>query len=311
MPPLVHVGFHRTGAGWLARFVFGAPASGYRCLGGDSNPVRRVVDDRLFEFDPDAARDELAPLLEDARAAGLLPVVCWPRLSGHPYSGGYDSKEIADRLKAVFPDARVLIVIREQCSMIVSTVKQFVAAGGVMSVSHFLERTDENRVPLFDFAHFEYDHLIRYYRSLYGEDNVLALPYEQLARDGRAFVSVIARFAGRDVSEETLDRLPYAHRTNQAPPAIAAAVTRPLNRLGPRSEVNPTPLLGSAIPRPLTNGLRHRGLWRLPPLRGMAADAEAKLRRYVETTIGDRYVASNRATADLTGTDLREYGWRL
>jgi hypothetical protein len=315
LAPLVHVGYHRTGADWLGRFFFDDPSTGYSCLGKDSpsNPVHRIVQDRLFEFDADAVRDEFAPLLEEARAADRLPVVSFSRLSGHPYSGGYDSKELADRLKAVFPDARVLIVIREQCSMVVSTVKQYLAAGGVLAVPRFLERTPEYgwRVPMFDFGHFEYDRLIRYYRSLYGDENVLGLPYEQFTRDARGFVSAIARFAGRPVSEQTLDRLPYTHRTNQAPPALAATLTRPLNRFGPRSDANPTPLLGSRIPVPLTRGLRRRWLWRIPPLRGAAADAEDELHRYVATTIGDRYAASNRATAELTGADLSEYGWRL
>ena len=62
-------------------------------------------------------------------------MVSFPRLSGHPYSGGYDSRMIADRVAEVFPEARILIVIREQRSMIVSTYKQYVNAGGEARLS--------------------------------------------------------------------------------------------------------------------------------------------------------------------------------
>ena len=49
-----------------------------------------------------------------------VPVISHERLSGYPHSGGHDSKEIAHRLAAVFPNAKVVIVIREQKSMILS-----------------------------------------------------------------------------------------------------------------------------------------------------------------------------------------------
>jgi hypothetical protein len=32
-PPLVHVGYHKTGANWLQEELFGNPRTGYRWLG--------------------------------------------------------------------------------------------------------------------------------------------------------------------------------------------------------------------------------------------------------------------------------------
>ena len=69
---------------------------------------------------------------------GLSPVVSFERFSGNPFSGGYDSKEIADRLVRVFPDARVLVIVREQRSMIVSTYKKYVREGGALPPSKFM-----------------------------------------------------------------------------------------------------------------------------------------------------------------------------
>ena len=78
--------------------------------------------------------------------------------------------------------------------MILSTYKQYVKAGGASTIEHFLVPARKHgwRVPGFDFGHFEYDRLIAYYRSLYGPDAVLALPYEQFVGDGRGFVETIA-----------------------------------------------------------------------------------------------------------------------
>jgi hypothetical protein len=313
-PVLVHIGYHKTGTNWLQAVFFGDDSTGYRWLGKRpaTHPVHRLIRDRPLDFNPAATRSEFEPLIEEAETAGLVPVISFPRLSGHPYSGGYDSKEIADRVKAVFPDARILIVIREQRSMIASTCKQYVAAGGVAAPEDFLDPATERgwRVPGFDFAHFEYHRLIGYYRSLYGPDAVLALPYEQFVEDAPGFIQAIAHFAGHPVPEDVLARLPYANRSNQAQSALTIAVSRPLNRFGRRSDLNPTPLVESKLLSTLAKRVRRTDV-RSPVTRALAARSEERLRNIVREAIGDRYVESNRATAEMIGVDLAAYGWML
>src|SRR5205823_14475513 len=107
---------------------------------------------------------------------------------------------------AVLPDSRTVVVVREQRSMIVSTYTPYVKAGGPSPIEDFLHPALDQgwRIPLFDFEYFEYHRLLGYYRSLFGADNVLALPYEQLVRDRRDFLTRIGEFAGRPVPEEVL-----------------------------------------------------------------------------------------------------------
>jgi len=315
-PVLVHIGYHKTATKWLRGGLFCNDAAGYRWLGkAPASPaVNNLIFARPLDFDAAAIRGEFEPLFADAEAAGLLPVVCFGRLSGHPFSGGYDSKLIADRLKDVLPEARILIVIREQRSMIVSTYKQYVKGGGVCTLEHFLEPATERgwRVPSFDYRHFEYDRLIAHYYRLYGKESVLVLPYERLVADARDFVATIARFAGRPVPQEVLDGIVGARRTNKADSALAVAVSRPLNRFGPHSELNPMPLPPSE--RMFNLALRIRKKWdpqRSRLTRAPAARSEERLRRAVKEAVGERYVASNRITSELIGVDLAEYGWML
>jgi sulfotransferase family protein len=312
---LVHIGYHKTATNWFQEPFFGDPASGYQWLDKRprTHPLHRLIRDRPLTFDATAVREAFEPLLQKAEAAGLVPVLSSPRLSGHAYSGGYDSKELADRLKQVFPDGRILIVIREQRSMVASTYKQYVKAGGSCSLKHFLDPNMKLgfRVPAFDYGHFEYDRLIAYYQSHYGPENVLALPYEQFVRDGRGFVETVAEFAGRPVPDDVLDRLPYTKRFNQGPSALGMTIARPLNRLGARSDMNPAPLVEWHAVRGLRNRFLRADLLRWPVVRGLAGRRESRYRRLVEDAVGDRYVQSNRTTAELTGMDLAEYGWMV
>jgi hypothetical protein len=310
MPPvLLHIGYHKTGSRWLRFLFFGNPQTGFGWVDktGADHPVRRLVGARPFEFDAEQSRAEFDPLLRGIEDDGLSPVVSFERFSGNPFSGGYDSKEIADRLVEVFPDARVLVVLREQRSMIVSTYKQYVREGGALPPSKFMlpPTSRSMRVPWFDLRHFEYHHLLSYYRHLFGPGSVLALPYEQFIADPRSFVEDIGRFAGRPLDNETLASLPFESRTNPAPPATAIAARRWLNRLGVRSDLNPAPLLASPAFWRLGKRIDRVSL---APRQAVAREEE-KLRRTVEEVVGDRYVESNRRTAELIGVDLAAFGW--
>jgi sulfotransferase family protein len=311
---LVHIGYHKTGTNWLQRHYFGDPRTATKWVGksGGDHPVRQLVHARPLEFDAVASRAQFDPLLRNAEAEGLLPVVSYERLSGHPFSGGHDSREIANRLKAVFPEAKVLVVIREQRSMIVSTYKQYVKAGGPLPISGFIAppRSTSRRVPWFDLRNFEYEHLIRYYRSLYGEDAVLTLAFDQLVHDPPAFAAAIGRFAERPLDHELLASLPYAARSNPALSAVDVAVRRRRNRLIARSEVHPAPAIESRWLRRLTRVVLGVPVGSLVPQR-VAERSEASLRRQVEELVGDQYRESNRATAGLTGIDLAGYGWTV
>ena len=310
-PVLIHIGYHRTGSSWLQKYLFQHPKSGFEWIGKahDDHPVRQVITMRWSEFDPDAVRALFEPYLETARANGNVPVASFERLSGHACSGGYDSVLIAERLRAVLPEGRVLVVLREQQAAIVSNYKRYVRAGGPGTLREFMlpPQSSNLRVPLFDFRHFEYHHLIRRYHELFGADRVLTLAYEQFVRDPQPFVNAIAEFAGVSVGPRRVQNLPYDVKEQETFSPAALLTMRPLNHFV-RSEVNPTPTIDLRNHRRLKHVAKSRALNVLVP-GPLAHHREAKLERVAAELIGDRYVESNRITAELTGLDLAGYGY--
>ncbi len=310
-PLLVHIGYHKTATNWLQRVWWSDRETGYRWLEKPrSGPLRQLVLERPLEFDAASMRAAFDPLLARAWTDGLVPVVSYERLSGHPFSGGHDAKEIADRLHAVFPEGRILIVIREQASMILSTYRQYVRVGGPLTVRQFVNppRSESARFSAFDYRHFEYDHLIRHYRTLFGPESVLALPYELFVRDGRGFVDRIAQFAGRELPDGVLDRLPYARRVNVGYPALSLELMRRLNRFR-GGELNPHPVADLRLADGAARWLTRTALPDHPVLRPLAGRAERSLKRAVADAVAGRYADSNRRTAELIGIDLASLGW--
>lgn len=314
-PPLIHVGYHKTGSTWLQKVLFDHPRSSLRSIGkeGRDSPVRSLVSVPPLQFDADAMKALLTPLTAEIARSGKVPVVSFERLSGHPASGGYDSKEIAQRLAMVFPGGRILIVIREQQDIIASAYKQYVRAGGALPLRWFLDpRMSLNtpRVPQFDFRFYEYHHLIRFYQTLFGEKQVLVLAQEQLRRDPAAFAAVVARFAGAPMSPDDLAALPLGSSLNPALSPITIGILRRLNGFGVRGEYNQHPL----VDLPGASGLR-KALQSLdrhlhgPLLRPVQKHLRHRLEVEVSKRVGLRYASSNRITEQMTGLDLGALDW--
>jgi hypothetical protein len=307
--PLVHIGYHKTGTSWLQRHLFRNAEAGFHSSGkGRGTPVTSFVSERALDFDVERARAEFGVALAAARTQNLVPVVSLERLSGHPLSGGYDSRELGERLSAVLPGARILCVFREQTAMIASTYKQYVKTGGPSSIERFLAPPVQRhrRIPMFDFRHFEYDRLLSFYRTLFGPENVLFVPYEGFATDPESFVRRIAAFAGAEPAQDAIRRLPFDRRANVAQSAVATAITRRLNRLFVLADVNPNPVV--VAPR-LADRLRKatRAADRLPS--AVIDRSERRLRNRISSLIAGRYGESNGRVSRLTGLDLLSFGY--
>ena len=310
---LVHIGYQKSATKWLRDSLFRNEAAGFGWLTQHDPPIWGIVHSDPFEFDAAAARRDLEPTVAKIEAASLEPVISWGRLAGTAFSGGYDGGLLADRLAAMFPDARIAVVIREQRSMLVATYKQYVKTGGVAPLDAFLEPGEwQGKIPAFRYEFFEYHRLVGYYQSLFGRDSVLAMPYEQLVADRGGFLKRVAEFGGRPLSDDVLKRILKARSRNIGQSALMISATRPLNRFAPASELNPVPHRGPRRVAALAARARKRvDPSDVPALRGLADWSERRLREDVAKAVGDRYAASNRETAAMIGVDLADYGWTV
>ncbi|WP_139301287.1 sulfotransferase [Vannielia litorea] len=183
---LIHIGLHKTASSLLQERLFCRKDHGFERPTRD----RRLIHDAFvlpgpLELTPGDALDDLRRARDAATAAGRVLVISHERLSGYPSSGGFDRRSIASRLRAAFPDARILMVVREQRAMIASMYLQTVSDGSSLPIGRFLSPSEPRllRMPGFRPDYLEYDSLLALYRELFGERNVLLLPFEQLKSD--------------------------------------------------------------------------------------------------------------------------------
>lgn len=304
---LIHVGYHKTGTTWLQRQVFSDEMSHFRLI------PRHLIDEALiapnpFEFHDSRAEDLIHQEMEISLESGRVPVLSHESLSGDPLRGGLRAKDLADNVFRAFSDARILIVIREQRSLLLSIYKEYLRRTGVLPVKRlFRPRTiAETRIggerPRLDY--FAFHHFIEYYQQLFGTERVLVLPYELLQSDPMRFMREIAEF----MDLPPPPRIPST-RENVAIPGTILAIKRYWN-IGLRAigldRILAGPLDDSKIRRV------HFQLWNDIARLGSSlpsAWVERRWRDQLEPIVAGRYGASNALTSRLIGIDLRLYGY--
>ena len=304
--PLVHIGLQKTGSTWLQNRLFRKTAYGFASL-----PHRIVIDDAFlggnpFTFDAARARRLIAPVFDEAERSDVVPVISHELLAGQPLADGIDAKLLADRILAAVPDARILIVIREQRSMLLSTYKQYVKASGTKRVDElWRDRSPrERRRPGPGLDWLAYHHLIAYHQSLFGRDRVLVLPFEMLTRDASAFASAICTFAGNPHPTGVPDI-----KDNPPLPALLVGALRRTNAIVRMFGLNDGD--GGELRNPRLRRMRLQLVRRIGPMipDALSRGSERRLRSAIDTIVDGRFGASNRATADLTGLDLGAFGY--
>ena len=181
--PLLHVGYHKTGTTWLQNRFFVSEYGYGKIL--DHDAVSALI------VDAHGSARDAEPLARAAEAGGAtlesghVPVVSSEILCGNPFHGGAGGAENARLLAAAFPDARILITIREQMRMLTSVYMQYLSRGGTRSPEDFFTEENAPGYPRFRTGHFRYDWLVGLYRDLFGAENVLVLTQEEMASRSR------------------------------------------------------------------------------------------------------------------------------
>jgi hypothetical protein len=300
--PVVHIGYHKTATTWFQNQVWPAAAS--------HDYVPRAITQKalLFapgmHFDPAEAHDVLA-LGERDRPVLLSE----ENLSGYPHNGGLHGligPEMARRIHAVLPDARIVIFVRNQRDIVRATYAQYVSGGGTWSLRRYLDGkagrhgalTRPYKAPAFAWEHFAFDRLIAHYDALFGRDRVHVYPYEWL-RDPEALLFRLRRELGVALPAGLAER-PKANRSLGAGALFALRCANLFTR---QSVVNKTTL----VDLPGGQLLRHAAKWlikRLPsPPFHLPDDLAAQ--------IDDFYAESNARLAAMRGLDLAALGYPL
>ncbi|MDP4727524.1 MAG: sulfotransferase [Schleiferiaceae bacterium] len=233
----IHIGHHKTGTSWMQQVLF-TKEHGFCVLNNHKEPWKDALLRALVlgeGFEPDRVR----ALVRERWDSKGIPVITAERLSGHPMSGGFDQKTIANRLYAAFPEAIVLVGTRDPEEAKSSVYKQLIREGFLGKDLQALEATDW-KVPQIRDAYFHHALLLRHYRSLFPADQVVELPYAKLQESPIYWIEALEKASGQKFSVVLSNGL--RRRINTSWSDRRTRVQRVANYFG-KSPLNPYPLI--------------------------------------------------------------------
>jgi hypothetical protein len=304
-PWIFHVGYVKTATTFLQRQVFGRAEFGLGLPGERDHRgflVGRIVMDDGYALDPEATQAAFRRAAAPLEARGLTPVWSEETLLGDPGSRRYDGFANAEKLARCFPDARILITIREQRAMALSVYKEYLKGSGVLDPVSFFGRGGEaaGYGPVLRPDFLAYDRAVAFWQARFGAANVLVLPQEMLRRDPQTYLSRLFAFLGQPPAAVDVEA---EHNT-----ALGGAVLgfkRRVNRLFVRS-----PLARDKGPVIGTLDRVFRGLDRVLPA-ALDRRIDRRLRERVEARYRGVHAEGNRRLAALTGLPLDTLGYEV
>lgn len=228
---LVHIGYHKTATSYLQDRIFEAFPTLFNRVKQRAIFNHIIYPNHLsFEENFDAITDFVNSNIEAGTHKNQLTIFSNERLSGGPHSGGFDSVEIANRLKKLIPNAKILIVVREQNSMIYSSYNQYIRAVGSCSLEEYMNPKTLKNKDLFHYDFFKYDRLLKYYIELFGKENVLCLPSELLSNNHDYFIEKILSFLSlNDEQKQYILENMNRNRSNESLMPIEISIKRIFN----------------------------------------------------------------------------------
>ncbi|MDH2435364.1 sulfotransferase domain-containing protein [Pokkaliibacter sp. MBI-7] len=189
-----HIGLHKTATTWLQDIIFRVHPE-VNVANNTKNPaatplLKTIISSNPYMYCRETATREFNLIQHEENKKTVISA---ERLSGHPASGHYDQQLIAQRIACLDPDARIILSIRCQSTLIPSIYNQLLKAGLVATLQDLL-RVSSWKVRGFDLDAYHFNKIARFYFSLFGRENVQICYFEDINTQPNKYLDKIFTF---------------------------------------------------------------------------------------------------------------------
>lgn len=196
---IIHIGFPKTATTWLQKNFF-PKVQNYEYF------LPRVSNDEIIGVDP------MDPLYNPGKWKQKDNII----ISNENFLGvgrisGFIRIGLANRLKEIFPEAHIVLFIRNQIDLIGSEYSWSVKnAGCTFGPEKFLRFKNPHWHNAFAYKphHLMFDRVINLYKQLFGDEHVHVFLYENLKENPKKFIERFSGKLGMEVNTETVDYNP-------------------------------------------------------------------------------------------------------
>ncbi len=183
---IIHIGYPKTGSTWFQNQFF-PNIKNFQFV--DKRQIKdNFILTNSLDFDPKVIRNKFSKPEKSLILSHELLV------GGMIHTGGVNgiiTKEFANRLYSVFPEAHIIIFIRNQVDHIASAYNQYIRDGGNFNINKYLYQNSFNALNKFFFFSFDFllfDKIISFYKILFPKSHVHIFLYEEFKTSPQKFI---------------------------------------------------------------------------------------------------------------------------
>ncbi|ELS00033.1 sulfotransferase domain-containing protein [Gloeocapsa sp. PCC 73106] len=311
MKLLIHIGYPKTASSWLQKSIFNNKDLGVVAPWGQGKQAVEAIN---YFYYPDDLNFTVAdtychflPGIEQANLQNLVPILSHEYLSVRIGAISYP-KLVADRLAQVFPEAKILLFIREQKKIILSTYQEYIKNQGVQTLEQALDENNytDGKLPAVRPSLYKYDVLISYYQQLFGKDQVLVIPFELFKSNNLDVVIKILDFVDAKYESNSLSFIDTKSSINSSYKLAGIPIRRKISQLVGQQEVDNSRRNSRII---FFNRVNKFINYFLPE--ALEEKQKKYLEKVVKQYVKDMFNESNQRTSELIGVDLAKLGYSI
>jgi hypothetical protein len=183
---ILHVGMHKTGTTFLQWNVFHFVDANYlwhvfykSWLKNLLNPEKKVNYNKI--------KDKLSSILKNDK----INIISEENIYTYQFTKKDDRFVLLDRIKKVFPEAKIIIGTRKKEENLVSWYVEYVAVGGVLDFQGFLDK-------YMNLDKLDYEAYIKKLNEYYGKENVFVYSMDELRKNQEGLIKNLCKFMGVD-----------------------------------------------------------------------------------------------------------------
>lgn len=198
MSIVIHIGYPKTATTWFQKNFFPYVQSSHTNIPREEI-VSKIIHPHALYID---AKDIRAYFISKYGQNLILSLEGFIGTTHNFGLNGYMTKEHAQRIHQIFPEAEIILFIRRQQDIIASSYYQYIRGGGTYGLNKYLNKSyyrGLNGLPLFSYNFFEYDKVMGVYAGLFGKKQLHTYLYEEFETNNDSFVMDFSESFGLNI----------------------------------------------------------------------------------------------------------------
>lgn len=197
---IIHIGYPKTGTTWFTEYF-------YPFI---KNAHISYTDDLIYSFEKGHEFLKIkSPKVFDNKELHVIIAHKFSGVEEFKWNNGFYRDFFIRQLKQNFPNATIVVFIRNQIDFLASVYSSYLTHGGTYTFRKLFKTGKLDDGTMFSFEYINYFKLIKLYQEAFGHDHVRIYIYEEFMENNQAFLEKYKKDLNFNIHLEMLNYKKY------------------------------------------------------------------------------------------------------